>query len=324
MNAIVYTEYGPPEVLRLTEVAKPTPKEGEVLVKVHAASINAAESHIVRGEPFVARLMVGGILKPKHTIPGAALAGWVEAVGKNARQFQPGDEVYGDLSESGWGAFAEYACARESALALKPSNLTFEAAAAVPLASITALQGLRDNGKIKSGQKVLINGASGGVGTFAVQLAKFFGTEVTGVCSTGKLDLVRSLGADHVIDYKREDFRQSGQHYDLILDVGAQHSFLKYRRAMTPNGIYVWVGGLTPLVFQVMLLGPLVSRMGSQKFNSLTAKPQSKDLVFMKEILEAGKVVPIIDRCYPLQEVAKGLRHLEEGQARGKIIINVA
>lgn len=324
MKAMVYTQYGSPDVLHLKEVEKPTAKDNEVLVKVHAASVNAAESHIVRGEPFLVRLMVGGLLKPAKTIPGADIAGQVEAVGRNVTLFQPGDEVFGDLSECGWGAFAEYVSVPEQALALKPTNTTFEAAAAVPLAAVTALQGLRDKGQIQAGQKVLINGAGGGVGTFAVQIARSFGAEVTGVCSTKKVEIVRSLGATHVIDYKQEDFTQNGQRYDLILDIGGYRSFLDYKRALSPNGIYVWVGGSTARVFQIMFQGPLVSMTGRQKFGNVAAKPNPKDLAFIKELLEAGKVTPVIDRRYPLSQVGDALRYLEAGDAQGKVVITVA
>jgi len=324
MKAIVYTQYGSPDVLQFKDVEKPTPKDDEVLIKVHAASVNAAESHIVRGEPFFIRLMVGGILKPQKTIPGAAVAGQVETVGSNVKQFKPGDEVFGDLSESGWGAFAEYVCARETALALKPTNTTFEAAAAVPLAAVTALQGLRNKGHIQSGQKVLINGASGGVGTFAVQIAKSFGTEVTAVCSTSKVDMVRSMGADHVIDYTQEDFTQNGQQYDLIFAPNGYHSILAYRRALSSKGIYVMSGGSMAQVFQAMLLGPWISMTGTKKMGNMMAKPNNTDLAFLKELIEADKVKPVIERCYPLAEVPEALRYLEEGHALGKIVITVA
>src|SRR5713101_362869 len=243
MKAIVNTQYGSPDVLELKEVERPTPKDNEVLVKVHAASVNAAEWHLLRGKPFLMRLMGFGLLKPKHTILGAAMAGRVEAVGRNVKQFQPGDEIFGDLTKCGWGAFAEYVCAREDALALKPVNVTFEEAAAVPLAAVTALQGLRAKGQIKLGQKVLIHGASGGVGTFAVQIAKAFGAGVTGVCSTRNVDMVRSIGADQVIDYTREDFTKSGQRYDLIFDNVSNHSFSERRRILNSNGICVLAGG---------------------------------------------------------------------------------
>src|SRR5213082_3396125 len=243
MKAIVNTHYGSPDVLQFKEVAKPTPKDNEVLVQVHAASVNAAELHLLRGKPFLMRLMGFGLLKHKHTILGAAMAGRVEAVGRNVKQLQPGDEIFGDLSKCGFGAFAEYVCAREDALALKPANVTFEEAAAVPLAAVTALQGLRAKGQIQPGQKVLILGAGGGVGTFAVQIAKSFGAEVTGVCSTRNVDMVRSLGADEVIDYTQEDFTKKGERYDLILAVNGYHPIFAYRRALRPTGRYVLVGG---------------------------------------------------------------------------------
>src|SRR5436305_8596144 len=243
MKAIVIAHYGSTDVLQLKRVEKRTPKDDEVLVKVYAASVNAADWHLLRGKPFLMRLMGFGLLKPKHKILGAAMAGRVEAVGRNVKQFQPGDEIFGDVSKCGWGAFAEYVCAREDALALKPANVTFEEAAAVPLAAVTALQGLRAKGQIQPGQKVLIHGASGGVGTFAVQIAKSFGAEVTGVCSTRNVDMVRSIGADHVIDYTQEDFTKSGQRYDLILEMGGNRSLADLRRVLTPGGTLVLVGG---------------------------------------------------------------------------------
>jgi len=321
MKAIVYTQYGPPDVLQLKEVEKPTPKDNEVLIKVHAASANAADWHLLRADPFLVRL-VSGLLKPKYKILGADIAGRVEAVGRNVKQFQPGDEVFGDISGCGWGGFAEYVCARENAFALKPASMTFEEAAAVPFAAVTALQGLRDKGKIQSGQKVLVNGASGGVGTFAVQIAKSFGAEVTGVCSTSKLDMVRSIGANQVIDYTQEDFTKNGQRYDLILAANGYHSISDYKRALSPRGIYVTTGGSGVQMFQAMFLGPWISMTG-KKMGNLLQKPNQKDLVFMKELLEAGKVVPVIDRRYPLSEVAEALRYLEEGHAKGKVVLTL-
>ncbi len=324
MKAIVYEKYGSPDVLQLKDVEKPTPGDDEVLVKVHAASLNAYDWHSLRADPFLVRIMGGGFLKPKNKILGADIAGRVEAVGKNAKQFQPGDEVFGDISDCGCGGFAEYVCASENALALKPANTTFEEAAAVPMAAVTALHGLRDNGQIQPGQKVLINGASGGVGTFAVQIAKSFGAEVTCVCSTRNLELVKSLGADKVIDYTKEDFTKNGQHYDLILAVNGYHSILEYKRALNPRGIYGMVGGSNGQIYQAMFLSRLVSMIGSKKMGIVIGKlSNNKDLVFMKELLEAGKVVPVIDRVYPLSEVAEAIRYLEEGHARGKIVINV-
>ena len=324
MKAIVYHTYGSPDVLKLQEVQKPVPQDDEVLVKVRAASVNAAELHLLRGKPFLMRLVGFGLLKPKHTRLGAAMAGRVEAVGRNVTQFQPGDEIFGDLTKSGWGAFAEYVCASEDALALKPANVTFEEAAAVPLAAITALQGLRAKGQIQPGQTVLIHGAGGGVGTFAVQLAKAFGARVTAVCSTRNVDTVRSLGADHVIDYTHEDFTKNGQQYDFIFAVNGYHSIFDYKRALNPTGVYVMIGGSNAHLFQALLLGPLVSMTGGQKMGSMgVAKPNQKDLVFMKELLEAGKVVPVIDRRYPLREVPEALRYLEQGHAQGKVVITV-
>ena len=324
MKAIVYTKYGPPDALHLKEVEKPTPKDNEVLIKVHAASVNAAESHIIRGEPFLMRLMGYGFLKPNKTIPGAAVAGRVEAVGSNVKLFKPGDEVFGDLSACGLGAFAEYVCANENAMALKPANTTFEDAAAVPLAATTALQGLRDKGHIQSGQKVLINGASGGVGTFAVQIAKSFGAEVTAVCSTSKLDMVRSIGADHVIDYTQEDFTQNGQRYDLIIAANGYHPIADYKRALSPKGTFVMTGGSSmAALMQAMLLGPWISMTGTKKMGNMMGKPNHQDLVFLKELVEAGKVKPVIDRCYPLSEIPDALRYLEEGHAMGKVVITV-
>ena len=323
MKAIVYTEYGSPDVLALKEVAKPAPKDDEVLIKVYAASVNAADLHYLRADPFLIRFM-SGLLKPKNTILGADIAGRVEAIGKDVTQFKPGDEVFGDLSVCGRAGFAEYVCARENALVLKPARLTFEQAAAVPMAAVTALQGLRSKGQIQPGQKVLVNGASGGVGTFAVQIAKSFGTEVTAVCSTGNMDMVRSLGADRVIDYTKEDFTHNGHRFDLILAVNGYHSISDYQRTLNPKGIYVTTGGSVAQMSEAMLQGPWISMTGSKKMSNMLARPDQKDLAFVKELLEAGKVVPVIDRCYSLSEVPEALRYLEEGHARGKVVITVA
>ena len=320
MKAIVWTKYGSPDVLHLGEAEKPTPKDNEVLIKVHAASINSWDWELLRGKPFVNRLLFG-LLKPK-IILGCDIAGRVVAIGKNVKQLQPGDDVFGDISGCGWGGFAEYVCARDNALALKPASMTFEEVAAVPQAALLALQGLRDKGQIQPGQKVLINGAGGGAGTFAVQIAKSFGAEVTGVDSTRKLDMMRSIGADQVIDYTQEDFTKNGQRYDLILDVAAYHSIFDYKRALSPKGIYVMVGGSTARIFQVMFLGPWISMTGSKKMGILMHKP-NKDLAFIKELLEAGKVVPVIDRRYPLSEVAEALRYFGKGHAKGKVVITV-
>ncbi|MNI30550.1 alcohol dehydrogenase [compost metagenome] len=322
MKAIVYLKYGSPDVLQLKEVEKPTPNDDGVLIKIHAVSLNAGDWHLLRGDPFLLRL-AAGLLKPKNTILGADIAGRVEAVGKNVKEFKPGDEVFGDISRFGWGGFAEYVSVPEQALVLKPANITFEEAAATTVAAVTALQALRDKGHIQPGQKVLINGASGGVGTFAVQIAKTFGAEVTGVCSTAKMEMVRSLGADHVIDYTKEDFTQNGQKYDLIIAANGYHPISDYKRALTPKGTYVMTGGSMAQMFQAILLGPWISMTGSKKMGNLMTKPNKKDLSFMKELLEAGKVVPVIDRCYPLSEAAEALRYLEKGHARGKIVITL-
>jgi len=319
LKAIVYTKYGPPDVLQLEEVEKPTPKDDEVLVKVHTASVNAADLEYLRGTLMI---RLGGLLKPKNHILGSDIAGRVVSVGRNIKQFQPGDDIFGDSFYSGFGAFAEYVCVPEKVLALKPASMTFEEVVTLPQSGLLALQGLRDKRQIQPGQKVLINGAGGGTGTFAVQIAKYFGAEVTGVDSTRKLDMLRSIGADHVIDYTQEDFTKSGQRYDLILDVAAYHSIFDYKRALSPKGIYVMVGGSMALMFQVLFLGPWISMTGSKKMGILMHKP-NKDLAFMKELFEAGKVVPVIDRRYPLSEVAEALRYLEEGHAQGKLVITV-
>ena len=324
MKASIYTKYGPPDVLELKEVEKPAPNDDEVLIKVYAASVNPAELHLLRADPFFARFY-SGLLKPKNTILGADISGTIEAVGRNIKLFHIGDEVFGDLSDSGWGGYAQYVCAPENALALKPANISFAEAAAVPLAATTALQGLRNKGHIQQGQKVLINGASGGVGTFAVQIAKSFGTEVTGVCSSRNLDLVRSIGADHVIDYTQIDFTKNGQHYDLIFDAVGNRSVSDFKRALSPNGICA-VAGFTNFshLLRIIVQGSWVSITGSKKIGLMeTAKPNHKDLVFIKELIEAGKVKPVIDRRYPLSEVTEAFRYLETKRARGKIVITV-
>ena len=321
MKAITYTEYGPPDVLQFTEVAKPTPKDDEVLIRIRAASVNPLDWHFMRGEPFFVRLMIGGLLKPKVTRLGIDVAGQVEAIGRNVTQFKPGDEVFGACR----GAFAEYVCATEDRLALKPANISFEDAAAVPVAAITALQGLRDKGRIQRGHKVLVDGASGGVGTFAVQIAKSFGAEVTAVCSTRNVVTARSIGADHVIDYTREDFTQGAQRYDLIMGANAYHSIFDYRRALSQDGIYVGAGGgqSLPGMLLGMLLQSLLSLIGSKKMCGFMAKLNKKDLVFLKDLLAAGKIVPVIDRHYPLSDVAEALRYIEEGHAKGKVVLTL-
>lgn len=320
MKAVVFKKYGLPDVLELKDVKKPTPRSNEVLVKVHAASINAWDWDLLRGTPFVNRLMFG-LLKPKYKILGCDIAGRVERVGSKVKRFRQGDEVFGDLSGCGWGGFAEYVSVRDNALALKSAGMTFKTAAAIPQAALLALQGLR-KGQIRPGQKVLINGASGGAGTFAVQIAKLFGAEVTGVCSTEKMKLVRSLGAEHVIDYSQTDFTRNGRLYELILDMAAYHSIFDYRRSLAPKGIYVMAGGATARIFQTMLLGPLISMTGNRKMSLLLHRP-NRGLAFINELFEAGKIVPVIDRCYPLKEAAAALRYFGEGHARGKVVITL-
>ena len=313
MKAIVYTKYGPtPEVLHLKEVEKPTPKDNEVLVKIYAASINDGDKSMIRGKPFMVRLMGFGFLAPKHTIPGGDIAGRVESVGGNVSQFQPDDQVYGDIGAVGHRAFAEYVSVPENVLVPKPANLTYEEAAAVPQYALVALQGLRDNGHIQSGHKVLINGASGGVGTFAVQIAKSYGAEVTGVCSTKNLELVRSIGANHVIDYTKEDFTQKEQRYDLILDSVANRPISDYTRRLSPEGNYVAVA---------FNLRALIT--GGKQASQLSHEPNSEDLAYMKDLIEAGKVVPVIDKSYTLTEITEAFRYFEEDHPTGKVVITV-
>jgi len=312
MKAIVHHNYGSPDVLQVEETEKPLAGDNEVLIKVRAASVNPLDFYLMRGKPFLVRIMAG-LLKPKDTRLGVDVSGQVETVGRNVTGFKTGDEVFGVCR----GAFAEYRCAIEDKLSLKPANISFEEAAAVPVAAISALQGLRDKGRIQPGQKVVVDGASGGVGTFAVQIAKSFGAEVTAVCSTRNVDTARSIGADDVIDYTREDFTQSGEHYDLILAANAHHSIFDYRRALSRDG----GGGVQML--QALLLGPLLSLIGSKKMRLVPAKINKKDLVLLKDILETGKVVPVIDRCYPLSNAAQALGYLGEGHAKGKVVITV-
>jgi len=319
MKAIVYTKYGSPDVLQLKDVEQPTPKDDEVLIKIRAASVNAYDWHFLTADIFLIRLMGGGLLKPKDQRLGADVAGRIETVGRNVKQFQPGDEVFGMVK----GGFAEYASAPESALWLKPVNTSFDEAAAIPMAAITALQGLRDEGHIQAGQKVLINGASGGVGTFAVQIAKSFDTEVTAVCSTRNLEQARSIGADHVIDYTKEDFTKNGQQYDLVFAANGYHSLSAYKRALTPKGVYVMAGGTMAQIFQSMLMGSMMSETGGRTMGGVRAKRSQNDLVSIKELFEAGKVKSVIDRRYPLSETAEALRYLGEGHARGKIVITL-
>lgn len=322
MKAVRFYDYGSPDVLRLEEVEKPSPKDNEVLIKVHAVSANPLDWHIMRGEPFLARLEYG-LRKPSINKLGADMAGVVEAVGKDVTEFKPGDAVFGSAFEHGLGGFAEYAVLPESMIALKPNNVAFEAAAATPVAALTALQGLQAGG-IKAGQKVLVNGASGGVGSFAVQIARAFNAEVTGVCSTRNLDLVRSIGAEHLVDYSKDDFTKNGQ-YDLIFDAVGNRSASDYARALKPNGICV-VAGFTnmPSMLNILLGGLWISSTGSKKVGMMkTVSITKDDLLFMKTLLEAKKVVPLVDRCYNLDETANAIRYLEEGHARGKVVVQV-
>ena len=333
MKAAVYNRYGPPDVLQIKDVEKPVPKDNEVLIEVRAASVNPLDGGLMKG----GGRMVTGLRKPKITRLGVDVAGQVEAVGRNVTQFKPGDEVFGvsisDPQASSvrvWipqGAFAEYACAPESALVLKPDNVTFEQAAAVPVAAFTALQGLRNKGQIQPGQKILINGAAGGVGTFAVQIAKWFGAEVTGVCSTRNVDMVQSIGADHVVNYTQEDFTKRGQRYDLFFDCIGNHSLSACRRILNPKGIYVMVGersGRGMIRILARLIAALVwSRFVNQKLVTFLAKPRNEDLTIMRDLLKAGKVTPVIDRRYSLSEVPDAIRYLEDGHARGKVIVTL-
>ena len=323
MKAIVFTQYGPPDGLELKEVPKPTPKDDELLIRVLASSINSWDWEFLNGTPFVNRLMFG-LLKPRTGKQrlGADIAGTVEAVGRHVTRFQPGDEVFGDLWDN-WGGFAEYACAHETALEPKPANSTFEAAASVPQAGVLALQGLRKTGKIQPGQKVLINGAGGGVGTFAVQLAKLTGTEVTGVDASHKLEVVRSVGADHVIDYTQEDFTKTGESYDLILDCQGFRSMFDYKRALRPKGTYAMVGGPMPRILQLLFLNFSASLIRESRKFRLVAERPNKGLADLKELIEAGKLVPVVDRTYQLSELPEALRYFGEGRHKGKIAITM-
>jgi len=322
LKAITYHRYGSPDVLEFQEVDEPVVKDDEVLVRVRAASVNPRDWHFMRGLPYVMRPL--GLRRPKDGVPGSDVAGQVEAVGKTVTRFRPGDEVFAHVLA---GGFAEYTCVSEAVLGLKPANLTFEQAAAVPLAALTALQGLRDHGRIQSGQKILIIGASGGVGTFAVQLGKSFGADVTGVCSTRNVEMVRSIGADHVVDYTQEDFTQSDQKYDLIFQLAGTRSPSDCRRALTSKGTLIlssgesggrWIGPIDRII-KAVVLSPFVS----QRLGTFEAKRSKEDLQVLKELVESGKVSPVIDRTYPLSEVPEAIRYLEEGHARGKVVITV-
>jgi NADPH:quinone reductase-like Zn-dependent oxidoreductase len=324
MKAIICPKYGSPDVLQFREVMKPVPQEGEVLIQIQAASLNSRDLRMLRANPFFMRLMPGGLFRPKNKILGADLAGRVEAIGSNVKQFQPGDEVFGYLpSATGHGTFAEYVCAKENLMALKPANLTFEQAAAVPEAAMTALQGLRDHGNIQPGQKVLIYGASGGVGTFAVQIAKAFGAEVTAVCSTRNLDMVRSLGADYVIDYKKEDWINNGQQYDLILAVNGYHPISDYLRSLKPDGSCAVVGGSMLQLFQAAINKKKNSKTGLQKISIVSLVQRQKDLMLIKELCESGKIMPVVDACYLLSRTVEAFWYFEKVHPKGKVVVSV-
>jgi len=320
MKTIEFTRYGSPDLLKFKEIPIPTPGAHEVLVQIHAASINSWDWELLHATPFANRMMFGLFRPKKLKTLGFDIAGRVEAVGSAINKFRVGDEVYGDLSASGWGGFAEYVAAPENALAIKPANLSFEQAAAVPQAGLLAWQSLVDLGHIQSGQKVLINGASGGSGTFAIQIAKTFDVEITGVCSTGKMDFVRSLGVDHVIDYTREDFTRNGEKYDLIVDAHAMHSMFDYRRALNPNGRYIVHGGATHTLMSILLLGRLLLLFDNRRTQILLHKA-NKGLDGLGALLQSGKVVPVIDKCFPFSETIDALKYYGNGNARGKVVI---
>lgn len=320
MKAIVREKYGPPAVLHLTELEKPTPADDQILIKIYSVSINGSDREGLVGKPMYTR--VGGLLKPGNTVLGSDIAGRVESVGKNNREFKPGDEVFGEIP--GYqGGFAEYVCTRGTTMALKPASLTFEQAAAIPQGGVIALQGIRTKGKVQPGHKVLINGAGGSAGSFAVQLAKLHGAEVTGVDHTVKLDFMRSLGADYVIDYTKDDFTRRTERYDLILDLVATRSVFACQRALRPNGTYFFVGGSVGVIFQILSLGPLIRRFTSKKVRMLVVPQNRQDLIAITELCEAGKIFPVIDKRYPLEEVPEALRYVGEGGAKGKVVITV-
>lgn len=320
MKAVVYEKYGSPDVLHLTEVEKPAPTDDELLIKIHAVSVNGADREGLIGQPLYARIR--GLLKPGHPILGSDIAGRVESAGKNNTEFKPGDEVFGEIP--GYhGGFAEYVCTHGRTMALKPASLTFEEAAAIPQAGVIALQGIREKGQVQAGQSVLVNGAGGSAGSFAIQLAKLYGAEVTGVDNTGKLDFMRSLGADHVIDYTREDFTKSGKQYDLILDLIAHRSVFAYQRALRPAGTCFFVGGSTAVIFQILLLGSWIKRATTKNVRMLMVPQNRADLISITQLCEAGKINPVIDRRYSLSEVPEALRYVGEGRAKGKVVITL-
>ncbi|NJN42690.1 MAG: NAD(P)-dependent alcohol dehydrogenase [Flammeovirgaceae bacterium] len=320
MKAVVYSTYGLPDVLQFKEVDQPVPGDHDVLIKTYAASINSWDWDLLRGEPFIVRLAGGGLFKPKKKIIGCDVAGTVEKVGKKVTKFKAGDAVLGDLSGGGWGAFAEYVCAPENSLTRKPDGMTFEQASSLPQAGVMALQGVRDYGKVEAGQKVLINGAGGGVGTLAIQMAKMYGAEVTGVDKTNKLEIMQQLGADHVIDFTKEDFTKSGNHYDIILDVVGHHSIYDYKRSLEPGGMYRMIGGPHGLIFQSIFIGPIISMFSKKKMGILTHEP-NKNMNFLIQLFEEGKVKPVIDKVFPLQELVDAFRYFGQGDFMGKVVI---
>jgi NADPH:quinone reductase-like Zn-dependent oxidoreductase len=320
LKAFVYAQYGSPDVLQLKEVAKPVPTDDQLLIKVHAVSVNGSDREGLIGRPLYARM--GGLFRPGNQILGSDIAGRVEMAGKHNTEFQPGDEVFGEIP--GYhGGFAEYVCTHGKTLARKPAGMTFEAAAAIPQAGVIALQGIREKGQVQAGQHIAINGAGGGAGTFALQLAKLDGAEVTGVDKTGKLDYLRSLGADHVIDYTREDFTKYRNRYDLVLDVIAHHPVFACARALKPNGNYLFVGGSVTVLFQILLLGPLIKRIAGRNVRLLAVPQNRNDLIAITKLCEAGKVRPVIDRTYSFDEIPEAMRYVGEGRAKGKVVISV-
>ncbi|GMW03365.1 MAG: NADPH:quinone reductase [Candidatus Hydrogenedentota bacterium] len=323
MKAVVYTRYGPPEVLEVKDVPTPAPRENEVRIRVHAASVNAGDWRLMRGEPFLVRLM-SGIRKPKFSILGSDLAGTIDQTGPKATKFRPGDAVFGEMSTCGFGSFAEFACVPQDMLVSKPANLTLEEAAAVPTAGLTALQAVRDHGKAAAGQSVMVVGASGGVGSFAVQIAKALGATVTGVCSARKVDWVRAIGADDVVDYATTDFTRQRERYDLIVDAGAYRPITHYRRILKPGGRYVMVGGSLRAFLSASLLGPAYSTLGNVTMQSMLVKPNAADLESLKTLLESGQIRPVVDRVGELNDVPDAIRQMEAGHIRGKVVIRVA
>ena len=324
MNAIYYDQYGSPDVLQMRETEKPVPSDDEVLIRVHAASINSWDWDMIRGKPAFVRMW--GLFKPKHKIPGSDIAGRIESVGRRAKRFKPGDEVYGDIVENGWGGFAEYACAKESQLVLKPASMSYEQAAAIPQAGLLALQGIRDCGKLQKGQHILLNGAGGGVGTLGLQIAKMLGGEITVVDSAVKLEMLKSLGADHVIDYHKEDYTNIGQAYDIIVDVVANRPLSSYKRALAPGGIFVMIGGSTSTILKMMVMSPIISkgnRPGDKRLTIMGYKP-NQGLDDMSAYFQQGKVIPVIDKVFPLAETREAFKYFASGSFKGKVVLKIA